>query len=112
MSKQLSISVISDSLNAIKTYKHCKEENENMHQARVIISSNNGQILYNEIMKVIACIATNEAYVELIGNAAFDEKYYGKYSNIYQKFSYENNILSIQGQDRNGNQITINIMSI
>lgn len=82
-----------------------------MHEARVLIFSG-GETKYNSILKVVPRIETNNSFVNIIGDTQFDRDYYGKYTNEYQKFTFINGTLLINGEDRWGNPIEIDITSV
>ena len=83
--------------------------NVNVDDIQVKISSSAGGV-YNKSISVNARIETNESYVQLFGDAYFDAKYYTKYTNVYQVFTFGNNILNISScTDKKGNAITISI---
>lgn len=111
MGNRVDFDVFADSQYAIRDYMHFKDGNENMHEARVLVSSS-GETKYNNILKVVPRIETNNSYIDIISDAPFERDYYSKYTNEYQTFSFINGTLLIRGEDRWGNPIQINISSI
>lgn len=111
MEKRVDFEISVDSQYAIRDYMHSKAGNDYMHEARVLISSR-GETKYNSILKVVPRIETNNSFVDIIGDAQFDRDYYGKYTNEYQRFTFINGALLIKGEDRWGNPIEIDIMSV
>ncbi|MGV8979912.1 hypothetical protein [Clostridium sp.] len=100
-----------DSQFAIRDYMHFKDENEYMHEARVLVSSR-GKTKYNSILKVVPSIDTNDSFIAIIGDMQFDRDYYNKYTNKYQKFDFINGTLLIKGEDKFGNPIEIDITNL
>ncbi|HII4496903.1 hypothetical protein EHZ13_01920 [Clostridium perfringens] len=111
MGRKNNFEEFTDSQDAIRQYMRSKEGNNFMHKARVVVYSN-GETMYNSILKVIPSIETNNSVFDIIGDEEFERYYYTKYNNEYQKFKFINDILSINGNDRNGNFIEIDIISI
>lgn len=111
MRKQVDFEIFAESQQAINNYMNFKTDNCFMHKARVLVSSR-GKIEYNEILKIIPNIETNISSVEIVGDAQFDQDYYGRYTNEYQKFVFINDTLLIKGEDKWGNPIEIDITSV
>lgn len=111
MGKKVKLDVFTDSQHAIRKYMHFKEGNDNMHEARVLISSW-GKSQYNGILKVIPRIETNNSFIDIIGDSQFERDYFGKYTNEYQEFSFIRGTLIIKAEDRWGKSIDINITSM
>ena len=109
--KIVDVSTFANSQCAIREYMHFKLENEYMHEARVLVSSM-GKTRYNDILKVVPRIETNNSSIDIIGDAQFELDYYGKYTNEYQIFTLINGTLLIKGVDRWGNPIEIDITSV
>ena len=66
-----------------------------MHEARVLVSSM-GKTRYNDILKVVPRIETNNSSIDIIGDTQFERDYYGKYTNEYQIFTFINGTLLIK----------------
>ena len=111
MVERVDVSTFANSQCAIREYMHFKLENEYMHEARVLVSSM-GKTRYNDILKVVPRIETNNSSIDIIGDAQFELDYYGKYTNEYQIFTLINGTLLIKGVDRWGNPIEIDITSV
>ncbi len=111
MRRKVDFEDFAESQYAINNYIHFKTDNYFMHEARVLVSSG-GKIEYNEILKVIPRIETNISSVEIIGDAQFEQDYYGRYTNEYQKFIFINGTLLIKGEDKWGNPIEIDVTSV
>ena len=111
MGKRIDFKEFVDSQYAIRDYMHSKVGNDYMHEARVLVSSR-GETKYSSILKVVPSIETNNSFVNIIGDAQFDQDYYIKYTNEYQKFAFINGALLIKGEDRWGNPIEIDITSV
>ena len=105
MGEGVDVSTFANSQCAIREYMHFKLENEYMHEARVLVSSM-GKTRYNDILKVVPRIETNNSSIDIIGDAQF------KYTNEYQIFTLINGTLLIKGVDRWGNPIEIDITSV
>lgn len=84
---------------------------EYMHEARVLVSSM-GKTRYNDILKVVPRIETNNSSIDIIGDTQFERDYYGKYTNEYQIFICIHGTLLIKGVDIWGNPIEIDITSV
>lgn len=69
---------------------------EYMHEARVLVSSM-GKTRYNDILKVVPRIETNNSSIDIIGDTQFERDYYGKYTNEYQIFIFINGNNMVQG---------------
>lgn len=110
MGDRVDVNTFANSQCAIREYMHFKLENEYMHEARVLVSSM-GKNRYNDILKVVPRIETNNSSIDIIGDAQFERDYYGKYTNEYQIFTFINGTLLIKGVDRWGNPIEIDITS-
>lgn len=110
LSKKVSFEEFTDSLSAIKDYMYFKVGNKYMHEARVIVFSG-GEVDYNNILNVLPKIETNISFIDIIGDERFDQNYYSRYTNDYQKFAFIDGILLIKGEDRSGNPIEIDITS-
>lgn len=111
MGKKVEFEMFADSQDAIRDYMHCKDGNDFMHEARVLVSSR-GKNKYSNILKVIPRIETNNSFIDIVGDTQFDRDYYGKYTNEYQEFTFINGTLLIKGEDKWGNHIEIDITSI
>lgn len=111
MGKRIDFEKFVDSQYAIRDYMHFKAGNDYMHEARVLVSSR-GKIKYDSILKVVPSIETNNSFIDIIGDVQFDRDYYTKYTNEYQKFIFINGTLLIEGEDRWGNPIEIDITSV
>lgn len=107
MGERVDVSTFANSQCAIREYMRFKLENEYMHEARVLVSSM-GKTRYNNILKVIPRIETNNSSIDIIGDAQFERDYYGK----YQIFTFINGTLLIKGVDIWGNPIEIDITSV
>lgn len=94
---------------AINEYIHSCKQNQFRHNARVIVRCE-GKILCNEILEVHASIETNFCFVDIDWDGE-EENYYVRYTNDYQTFEFNNEVLIISAQDRNGNNIEIEIYS-
>ena len=70
------------------------------------------EIKYNNILKVIPRMDTNDSFVDITDDAQFERDYYSKYTNEYQKFSFINGTLFIKGEDKWGNPIEIEITNV
>ena len=108
---RVDVSTFANSQCAIREYMHFKLENEYMHEARVLVSSM-GKTRYNDILKVVPRIETNNSSIDIIGDTQFERDYYGKYTNEYQIFTFINGTLLIKGVDIWGNPIEIDITSV
>lgn len=111
MRRKVDFEIFAESQQAINNYMNFKTGNCFIHEARVLVSSR-GKIEYNEILKIIPGIETNISLVEIVGDAQFDQDYYGRYTNEYQKFIFINDTLLIEGEDKWGNPIEIDITSV
>ena len=111
MGKRLDFDTFANSQYAIGEYMRWKKENYYMHEARILVSSK-GKMQYNGILKVIPRIETNNSFIDIIGDFQFEQNYYSKYTNEYQKFSFLNGTLLIECEDRWGNHIEIDITSV
>ena len=80
MGEGVDVNTFANSQCAIREYMHFKLENEYMHEARVLVSSM-GKTRYNDILKVVPRIETNNSSIDIIGDAQFELDYYGKYTN-------------------------------
>ena len=79
--------------------------------ARVLVTSM-GETRYNDILKIVPRIETNNSSIDIIGDAQFERDYYEKYTNEYHVFTFINGTLLIKGVDRWGNPIEIDITSV
>lgn len=77
MGERVDVSTFANSQCAIREYMHFKLENEYMHEARVLVSSM-GKTRYNDILKVVPRIETNNSSIDIIGDAQFELDYYGR----------------------------------
>lgn len=111
MGKRVDFDKFSDSQNAIHNYMDFKAGNDYMHEARVLVSSR-GENKYNNVLKVIPRIETNNSSVDIIGDVQFEQDYYAQYTNEYQEFVFIGGTLLIKGEDRWGNPIEIDITSV
>ena len=111
MSKKVDYNKSSDSQHAIRDYIQYKTGHDDMHKARVLISSK-GRAMYNGILDIIPSIETNSSFVRIIGDAQFESDYYEKYTNEYQLFTFIQGTLLIKCEDRWGNPIEIDITGI
>ena len=111
MGDRVDVSTFANSQCAIREYMHFKLENEYMHEARVLVSSM-GKTRYNDILKVVPRIETNNSSIDIMGDAQFERDYYGKYTNEYQIFTFTNGTLLIKGVDQWENPIEIDITSV
>lgn len=105
---QVSIDQFSESQKAIMeyiSYHNCKHE---MRVARVIIT-NQKEKIYETNVSVYASIENNYSIVEISWNDEMQMEYYFRSRNDYQIFNWFNGTLSIDTEDRKGNDITIYI---
>jgi len=84
---RVDVNTFANSQCAIRDYMRFKLENEYMHEARVLVSSM-GKTRYNDILKVVPRIETNNSSIDIIGDTQFERDYYGKYTNEYQIFTF------------------------
>lgn len=111
MGRKVEFDVFANSQYAIRDYMHFKDGNDYIHDAKVIVSSQ-GKSKYNNILQVIPRIETNNSFVDIVSDTQFERDYYGKYTNEYQQFTFCNGTLLINGEDRWGNPIEINISRV
>lgn len=111
MRESVDVNTFENSQCAIREYMHFKLKNEYMHEARVLVSFM-GKTRYNDILKVVPRIGTNNLSIDIIGNAQFERDHYGRYTNEYQVFTFMNGALLIKGVDIWGNPIEIDITSL
>ena len=106
MGKKVSFDAFCDSHEAIRKYRESKGSDG---KAKVIISSN-GQVKFNDNLDIHIRTETNYSFIDINGDDKFNEEYYIRYNNEYQIFSYSNGILTIEGEDKAGDSIKIEII--
>ena len=111
ISKKLSFEEYADSQNAIREYIHSGAGHWGTHNAEVTVLRD-GKTVFKNTVSVVSLIETNESFVEIVWPEKEEKEYYAKYSNNYQNFKYDDRVLEIRCQDREGNNITIQIESL
>ena len=80
-----------------------------VHQARVIVIQD-GEEQYNSFLDVFAQIENEQSTINISGDIEFDSNYYSRYSNKFQLFFYEHDMLIIEGVDKMRNPVTLEIV--
>ena len=111
MSKKLSFEEYADSQNAIREYIHSGAGHWGTHKAEVTVLRD-GKTVFKNTVSVVSLIETNESFVEVVWPEKEEGEYFGKYSNTYQNFEYDDGVLKIRCQDRERNNIVILIESL
>ena len=111
MGDRVDVNTFANSQCAIRDYMRFKLENEYMHAARVLVSSM-GKTRYNDILKVVPRIETNNSSIDIIGDTQFERDYYGNIQMNIRYLLFINGTLLIKGVDIWGNPIEIDITSV
>lgn len=82
-----------------------------IHQARVIVIRD-GEEQYNSFLDVFTQIENEQSTINISGDVNFESNYYPRYSNKFQLFYYEHDMLIIKGVDKMRNPVTIEIVEI
>ena len=78
-------------------------------KARIVVKKN-GNTVFNEVFDIVVTHGTNEVKIEIIAmDTQFYKDYYIYYSNRYQEFNYMNDVLWFKCQNRDKENIEIEI---
>ena len=111
MDKKIDNEGFADSLSAIKRYVDYREENQNRHKARVLISSK-GKPGFNAIVYVYISVNADNTFVIVEGPDYFYRDYLDKYRIKNNDFTFIRETLLIHTKDRWGNDIEIDITGV
>ena len=106
---EVDIEQFSDSQYAIQKYIHSGQTSDakwGSHLDTVMVIKN-GNTIFKSKLTVISLIETNESFVEIIWPQEKEYLYWGKYSNRFQPFEYDEGTLVIEWKDKNNEKITI-----
>lgn len=106
--KTLSFDDFSNSHKAMLDYIDI-EGNRGQHNAKVFVSKSD-HIIFNGELLVKTFIEPNQSIVEIDWPEEQENNFFGRYSNIFQKYRFSNGMLYVECQTRNGEKISISIV--